>query len=80
MNELLAESWKKIIINLRAVSIIDSSGVGELVSSWKVAKRFGTAVKILRPGPQVHRTLRLTQILPLLDVYDNEEEAVASFA
>lgn len=79
MNELLAEDWKKIVLNLRRVSIMDSSGIGELVASWKLAKRFGASLKLMRPAPQVQRTLRLTQILPLLEVYDSEDEAVRSF-
>ena len=79
MYELLAENWKKILLNLRAVTSMDSSGIGEVVSSWKLAKRFGASVKLLRPGPHIQRTLRLTQLLPLLEVYDDEEEAVASF-
>ena len=80
MNELLAEDWKKIILNLKEVTIMDSSGIGELVSGWKVAKRFDAQVKLLRPQPQVQRTLLLTQLLPLLEVFDDETEAVASFA
>jgi anti-sigma B factor antagonist len=79
IDELLAENWKKILLNLREVRVIDSSGIGEVVSSWKIARRFGAAVKLLRPGPHIQRTLRLTQILPLLEVYDDEQEAVASF-
>ena len=79
MNELVAENWKKILINLRRVTIIDSSGIGEVVSGWKLARRFGASVKLLRPAPQVERTLTLTQLLPLLEVFDNESDAVASF-
>lgn len=79
INELLAEDWKKIVLNLREVTIIDSSGLGEIVSGWKLAQRFGAAVKLLRPGPHVQRTLRLTQILPLLEVYDEESQAISSF-
>jgi anti-sigma B factor antagonist len=79
VNELLAEDWKKIVLNLRKVTIIDSSGIGEVVASWKLAKRFGASLKLMRPAPQIQRTLRLTQLLPLLEVFDSEEEAVASF-
>jgi anti-sigma B factor antagonist len=79
INELLAEDWKKILLNLREIRVMDSSGIGEVVSSWKIAKRFGASVKLLRPGPHIQRTLRLTQLLPLLEVYDDEAEAVASF-
>lgn len=79
VNELLAEHWKKIVLNLRKVTIIDSSGIGEVVASWKLAKRFGASLKLMRPAPQIQRTLRLTQLLPLLEVFDSEEEAVESF-
>jgi len=78
MNELVAEDWKKILLNLRKVSIIDSSGIGEVVSGWKLAGRFGALVKLLRPAPQVERTLKLTQLLPLLEVYDDEGEATSA--
>jgi len=79
INQLLAEDWKKIVLNLRKVSIMDSSGMGEIVSSWKVAKSFNAGVKLLRPADPIRRTLRLTQILPLLEVYNDEQEAVESF-
>ena len=80
MNEIVAEGWKKIVLNLRDVNIMDSSGIGEVLSSWKLAQRFGGAVKLLRPAPSVKRTLRLTQLLPLLEVFDDENAAVKSFA
>jgi anti-sigma B factor antagonist len=79
MNEIIAEGWKKIILNLRKVTIMDSSGIGEVVSSWKLAQRFGGKVKLLRPAPSIKRTLLLTQLVPLLEVFDDEKEAVASF-
>ncbi len=79
INELLAESWKKILLNLQKVTIMDSSGMGELVSSWKLASKFGAELKFLRPQPQIERTLKLTQVLPLLEVYGTEEEGLASF-
>lgn len=79
MNELVAEDWKKILLNLREVTIIDSSGMAEVVSGWKLGRRFGASVKLLRPAPQVERTLKLTQLLPLLEVFDDEAAAVASF-
>ena len=79
MNEIVAEGWTKIVLNLRQVSIMDSSGIGEVVSSWKLAQRFGGGVKLLRPAPSVKRTLKLTPLLPLLEVFEDEDEAVASF-
>jgi anti-sigma B factor antagonist len=79
MNELVAEGWKKIILNLSEVHSIDSSGVGELVAGVRLAKRFGSAVKVLRLGDRVRHVLALSQILPLLEVYESEAEAVKDF-
>lgn len=79
LNELVAEDWKKILLNLREVTIIDSSGIGEVVSGWKLARRFGATVKLLRPAPAIERTLKLAQLLPLLEVFSDEGTAVASF-
>lgn len=78
-DELLAEGWQKILLNLDQVTIIDSSGIGELVSSWKISSRFGASFRILRPGDQVARSLQLSQIMPLLEVYEDEEAAVEAF-
>lgn len=80
MNELLAEDWKKILLNLGDVTIIDSSGIGEVVASWKIGKSFGSRVWILRPGDRVRHSLHLSQILPLLRVFEDENEALAAFA
>jgi anti-sigma B factor antagonist len=76
MNQLVAEGWKKILLNLSGVPWIDSAGIGELVASLKMAKRFGVHVKLLRIGDRVRHILSISQILPLLDVYEDEEEAL----
>ncbi len=80
INELLAEGWTKILLNLGEVPVIDSSGLGEVVSGWKLTRHFGGSLKLLRPGDRVQYTLRLSQVLPLLEVFEDEDEAVASFA
>jgi anti-anti-sigma factor len=80
MNQLVAEGWKKILLNLSGVSWIDSAGIGELVASMKMASRFGVAVKLLRIGDRVKHVLSISQILPLLDVYEDEEEALRALS
>jgi len=79
INELLAAEWKQILLNLSAVSRIDSAGIGELVTSIRLAERFETTVKLLLPGGRVRDVLELSQILPLLDVFEDEQEAIESF-
>lgn len=76
MNQLVAEGWKKILLNLSGVSWIDSAGIGELVASVKMAKRFGVVVRLLRIGDRVKHVLSISQILPLLEVYEDEDAAL----
>ncbi len=79
MNELLAQSWSKILLNLSEVTKIDSAGIGELVASIKLAERFGSQVRLLHVRGQIRDILELSQILPLLSIYDSEAEAAAAF-
>ncbi len=80
VSALVAEGRKRILVNLAHVKRMDSGGVGELVASWKLAHEFGAALKLLRPGDRVKFTLHLSQILPLLEVFEDEDAAVAGFA
>ena len=80
VSALIAEGRKKILVNLAHVKRMDSGGVGELVASWKLAHEFGAALKLLRPGDRVKFTLHLSQILPLLEVFEDEDAAVQGFA
>ncbi len=79
MNELVAEDWKRIVLNLSEVTKIDSSGIGELVSSFKLAKRFESSVKLVKLNRAVYDILRLSSLLPVLDIHPDEEQAIASF-
>ncbi len=80
MNELIGDANKRILLNLSQVNWIDSSGIGELVASIKLAERFGSSVKLLRVGDRVKHVLSISRLLPLLDVYEDEAEALQAFA
>lgn len=79
VKRLLAGNCRDILLNLSGVGRMDSAGVGELVASWKMAGRLGARLKLLRPGDRVRSTLHLAQVLPLLEVFEDEAEAVRSF-
>jgi anti-sigma B factor antagonist len=79
MDELVGEGWKKIVLNLGEVDRIDSAGVGELVSSVRMAAKFDTKVNLVRMGDRAHRVLQISHVLPLLSFFDTVDEAVSSF-
>lgn len=79
VDRLLAERSRKVLINLSDVSFVDSSGIGELVASKKVADQLGTTLKLMQLPERVKHTLKLSLILPLFETYSSEEEALAAF-
>ena len=79
VTELLADGYSKILLNLSNVDYVDSSGLGDMVHSFKIAQRAGATVKLLRPQDRVRRTLHLSNLLPLFEVHDDEQEALNSF-
>jgi anti-anti-sigma factor len=80
VNELLAEGWKKILLNLSGVVAIDSAGTGELVASLKISERFGATLKLLNLHERVRKSLHLSQLLPVFEVFDDESSALRHYA
>ena len=79
IDELLAESWRKILLNLSGVSFVDSAGVGELVAGLRTAKRFGATLKVLNRSQRVQSTLYIARLLPIFEIYQDEREALQHF-
>lgn len=79
IRDLVAKGIKKIILNLGDVSYIDSSGVGELVSSYTAVRNAGGELKLLNLTKKVHDLLQVTKLYTIFDIKDNEFMAVKSF-
>jgi anti-sigma B factor antagonist len=80
IEELLDGGYKKILLNLSEMDYIDSNGLGELVQSLKRSRKQGASLRLLKPQDRVARTLRLTNLLPMFNVYETEAEALSAFA
>ncbi|HYK90455.1 MAG TPA: STAS domain-containing protein [Acidobacteriota bacterium] len=76
IKDLLHSGVKKIVLNLAEVSYIDSSGLGELVSSFTSVAKEGGQLKLLNLTTKVREILVMTKLLTAFEVYDNEQAAV----
>lgn len=70
---------KNILLNLKGVSHIDSSGIGEMVGCFTTVARKGGKMKLLNLTQKINDILQVTQLITVFDVYDNEAEALNSF-
>jgi anti-sigma B factor antagonist len=69
----------KILLNLRGVKNIDSSGIGELIANYTTVSRDGGQLKLLNLTEKIQNLLVITKLLTVFDAYDNEAEALNSF-
>lgn len=74
-----AQVRPRIVINLEKVLYIDSAGLAELVHGYAVARAQGGALKLLRPRGRVDMLLRLTRLWNSFEIFESEQEALASF-
>lgn len=80
VSQQLAQSGqlKHLVLDLRGVTFIDSSGVGAIIGRYKEIRndRNGKVVAF-GPRPQVRRVLEFSGLLRLLPVADNQQQALA---
>jgi anti-sigma B factor antagonist len=80
IRRLLGEGKKNILLNLGQVGYVDSSGIGELVSSFTAVNKEGGTLKLLNLTQKIQDLLAITKLLTVFDVYDSENEALSSFS
>jgi anti-sigma B factor antagonist len=79
IDELLASGRKKILLNFANVAILDSSGIGAIIKSFSTAKREGGSLKLVNLSRLARQMLSVTGLLSVLEVFDDESSALASF-
>jgi anti-sigma B factor antagonist len=80
VNSLIMEGQKKLVLNLEGVPYIDSAGLGEIVRTYTTVSRQGGKLKLLHLTKRIQDLLSITKLLTVFEVYENEGEAVKSFA
>lgn len=77
---LIDQGKKNIIVNLEKVSWINSTGLGILISGYTSVRRGGGDLVIMHASDRIESILYVTKLNLLFKAYENEEEALASFA
>jgi len=79
VEEELSKGKNKLILQLKNVSYVDSSGLGAIFDSYKQVVEKDGQLRILNPNIDVKRVLDITKISKKIDIFNNEEEALKSF-
>jgi anti-sigma B factor antagonist len=80
VRDILDQGCKKIILNLAEVNYIDSSGVGELVSTYTSVTNRGGQMRLLNLTKRIKELLTITKLLTIFQTFDDEQNAIASLS
>jgi len=77
--ELLRENARKIIFDLSAVTVVDSTGIGILVVCQGKINKEGGSLRIAGATGNVEDTMKITNVDKILTVFPTVSAAAASF-
>jgi anti-sigma B factor antagonist len=80
VKELIGKGDKKILVKLKNVTTIDSSGLGELVGSHASAANAGATMKLLNVESKVQNLLVMTKLSTVFESFNSEAIALISFS
>jgi len=79
VTRLVTEGKSKLILNLKHLDFLDSSGLGMLVLCFAAIQQQGGILKLTNVSRRHMELLILTKLTAVLELFDNESDAVNSF-
>ena len=79
LRELCDQGKKQILVDLKNVKFMNSSGLGILIGSLTTTRNCGGEFKLLHLNEKVQELLKITKLNRVFEVFDDEGKAIASF-
>ena len=77
--QFLDSDRRQILLNLDETTYVDSCGLSELIVCYRRARQHNGTIKLLKPRERVRDLLRITRLDQVLEIYTDEDAALASF-
>jgi anti-sigma B factor antagonist len=78
LREIRESHTARVIVNLHQVRYIDSSGVASLIEGLKASRDLGSRFILFGLSTSAREVLQLSRLMKVFEVYDTEEQAMAS--
>jgi anti-sigma B factor antagonist len=78
LGEIKEKRNPKVFLNLKNVRYIDSSGIASLVEGLKAARDLSSRLILFNLSPAVREVMELSRLQRIFEIYDTEEQALAS--
>lgn len=79
LRDSMENGCKKLVLNLRGVDQVDSSGISTMVRAFVTLNRAGGAMKLTGASGRVYDVLEVTRLLSSIPHFGSEAEAIQSF-
>jgi len=80
ISNLSAAGVNKVLLNLKDVDFVDSSGIGEMVKGHMTMRKTGGQMKLCTPSKAVGDLLQATALNKLFEIHPDEAAAIKSFS
>ena len=78
-NIIHTETGKHLLLNLKDVEYMSSSGLRIFVSTMRILKETKRSLRLCNMNNAVKKIFEVVELMDMFDIYDTEEEAIASF-
>ncbi len=78
LSEIRDKAVTRVVLNLTSVDYIDSSGVASLVEGLKASRDASSRFVLVGLSDAAREVLKISRLLKLFEVYDDESQAIAS--
>jgi anti-sigma B factor antagonist len=77
LRELKELRIPRVVLNLKKVRYIDSSGVASLVEGLKASRDVGSRFVLFGLNTTVREVLQLSKLVKIFEIYEDEDQALA---
>ena len=80
IHELIDRNCFNVVLNMKDVYHIDSSGLGELVTAFTSLRNRGGKLKLACLSHRSENLMQLTKLYTIFEIFTDDGDAVRSFA
>lgn len=79
IRNLLDEGYKNVLVNMKQVPFINSTGLGILISAYTTLRKEDGVLKLANVTERIDSLLMITKLGTIFETYSSEEMALDSF-
>jgi len=80
VRELLDEGCFRLVMDMEGLIYINTAGLSVIADAFKKAHQNGGSLKLVKVRPEIRELLDVVRFTRIIDIYDDMEEALRSFA